>query len=297
MASDNTPEADGIAVEPEHSKGPIDEDDGHSPFPIVGIGASAGGLEAFQNLLAKLPTDTGMAFVLVQHLNPHHESRLTDLLSRSTAMPVLEAAHDMVLQCDHVYIIPPNTNLAIAQGHFHITPRGEGRGPHLPVDYLFRSMAEDQKARAIGVVLSGTGSDGTQGLCEIKAVGGITFAEDEKSARYTGMPMSAAGSGCVDFILPPDEIARRLTQIGKHPYLLPEAVPALVQKEPDAESHYRKILSRVRSVTGVDFNMYRDTTIKRRIMRRMAVHTQQSIEDYAARIDADESSKPCTAIC
>ncbi len=289
MASDNTPEADGIPVEPEHSKGTIDDGDGHSPFPIVGIGASAGGLEAFQNLLANLPADTGMAFVLVQHLNPHHESRLTELLSRSTAMPVLEAAHEMMLRRDQVYIIPPNANLAIAQGHFHITPRGDGRGPHLPVDYLFRSMAEDQKARAVGVVLSGTGSDGTQGLCEIKAVGGITFVQDEKSARYSGMPLSATGSGCVDFILPPDQIAQRLVEIGKHPYLLPRAVSPAAPKEPDAESHYRKILFRVRAVTGVDFNMYRDTTIKRRIMRRMALHTQESIADYAARIDADES--------
>ena len=201
-------------------------------------------------------------------------------------MSVLEVIHDMPISRNYVYIIPPNTNLAIAHGRFHLTPRGEGRGPHLPVDYLFRSMAEDQQARAIGVVLSGTGSDGTQGLCEIKAVGGITFAQDEKSARYSGMPMSAAGSGCADFVLPPDEIARRLARIGDHPYLTPEAA---FDENQDAEVLHRKILSRVRAVTGVDFSLYRDTTIKRRIMRRMALHMQRAIADYAQRLETDES--------
>ncbi len=289
MSPENTPEADGIATPPEHSKGAIDEDDGHSPFPIVGIGASAGGLEAFRELLANLPADTGMAFVLVQHLNPHQESRLTELLSRATAMPVLEASQDLALERDHVYMIPPNSNLAVAHGHFHITPRSDGRGPHLPVDYLFRSLAEDQKAGAVGVVLSGTGADGTQGLSEIRAVGGIAFAQDEKSARFAGMPMSAAANGCADVILPPAQIAERLAQIGKHPYLVRETAPAERLRSPVVETEFKKILSRVRAVTGVDFSLYRDTTIKRRIMRRMALHIQESIESYARRIDADDS--------
>ena len=159
MAAANTPESDDVSVLPDHSNGSIDDEDGHSPFPIVGIGASAGGFDAFQQLLTNLPAQTGMAFVLVQHLNPRHESRLNELLSRSTSMPVLEASDQTSLQPDHVYVIPPNSNLAIARGVFQITPRGQERGPHLPVDYLFRSLAEDQKARAIGVVLSGTGSE------------------------------------------------------------------------------------------------------------------------------------------
>ena len=145
MAPENTPEAAGVPTAPEHSKGAIDEEDGHSPFPIVGIGASAGGLEAFRDLLAKLPADTGMAFVLVQHLDPHQESRLTELLSRATAMPVLEASHGLALERDHVYVIPPNSNLAVAHGHFHMTPRSDGRGPHLPVDYLFRRLRRIRK--------------------------------------------------------------------------------------------------------------------------------------------------------
>ena len=170
-----------------------------------------------------------------------------------------------------------------------ITSRGEGRGPHLPIDYLFRSLAEEQKAQAIGVVLSGTGSDGTQGLCEIKAVGGITFAQDEKSARFAGMPLSAAANGCADVILPPGEIAQRLAQIGKHPYLVREAGPVPHSDEPVIETEYQRILSRVRAIAGVDFSLYRDTTIKRRIMRRMALHSQQSIESYARRIAEDDA--------
>src|SRR5262249_3338214 len=149
--------------------------------------------------------------------------------------------------------------------------RGEGRGPHLPIDYLFRSLAEDQQARAIAVVLSGTGSDGTLGLCEIKAVGGITFPQDEKSATHNGMPGSAIDSGCVDFVLPPDQIARRLATLGAHPYLAP--TPAPLEPEPTAEQSYAKILATIRAVNGVDFSLYRDTTIKRRIMRRMALHS------------------------
>jgi two-component system CheB/CheR fusion protein len=288
MASANSPEGEDAPVLPIHSKGAVDNEDGHSPFPVVGIGASAGGFEAFQQLLAALPNDTGMAFVFVQHLNPRHESRLSDLLSRSTSMKVLEATDKLAIEPNHVYIIPPNSNLAIAAGHLQVSPRGDERGPHLPVDYLFRSLAEDQKARAIGVVLSGTGSDGTQGLCEIKAVGGITFAQDDTSARYGGMPLSAANSGGADIILPPEQIADRLAKIREHPYLVPEKTPVAEKIEEDADAQYRRILSRVRAVTGVDFSLYRDTTIKRRIMRRMALRIQHSTEQYARQLEHDE---------
>src|SRR5262245_17588936 len=159
MSSDGSVEAEAkrVPLAEEHDRGPIANENGHSPFPVVGIGASAGGLEAFSQVLATVPADTGMAFVLVQHLDPRHESRLSDLLAKTTTMPVLEGAHGLKLRANHVYVIPPNANLAIAQGLLHLTPRAEGRGPHLPVDYLFRSLAEDQKARAIAVVLSGTG--------------------------------------------------------------------------------------------------------------------------------------------
>src|SRR5262249_8538175 len=224
-----------------------EERDGHSPFPIVGVGASAGGLEAFSQLLEHLPEKTGMAFVLVQHLDPAHESKLSHLLAKTTKMSVEEATHGVAIEPNRVYIIPPNSNMALAQGKLHLTPRNSSRGPHLPVDYLFRSLAEDQQARAIAVVLSGTGSDGTLGLCEIKAVGGITFAKDEKSAKQTGMPHSAIDSGCVDFVLRPEDIAKRLAEIGTHPYLAPVPTTKILLEEGDGEAQFKKILSAIRN--------------------------------------------------
>ena len=279
------PEPQAASAEQEKPLGPVDARTGHSSFPIVGIGASAGGLDALTQLLQHLRPDTGMAFVLVQHLDPRHESRLTDLLARATSMPVTEASHGLDIQPDHVYVIPPNANLAVSRGVLHVTPRKEGRGPHLPVDFLFRTLAEDEQIRSIGVVLSGTGSDGTLGLCEIKAIGGITFAQDEKTAGYSGMPHSAIDSGCVDFVLPPAQIAQRLGEIGEHPYLAPDPTRPLTG--PTAEESYQRTLAVVQTVTGVDFRLYRDTTIKRRIMRRMALHGQRSIGEYVARLKED----------
>src|SRR5262249_17945894 len=197
------------------------------------------------------------------HLDPRHESRLTDLLAKATRMPVLEAAHGLAVRPNHVYVIPPNANLALALGILHITPRGEGRAPHLPVDYLFRSLAEDQRAKAIGVVLSGTGSDGTLGLCEIKAVGGIAFAQEELSAKHPGMPNSAIDSGCVDFVLPPEQIAQRLAEIGGHPDHAPAHPPVRDAEEGGADPPYKQIMAAARALTGVCFTLYSDTTCTR----------------------------------
>jgi two-component system CheB/CheR fusion protein len=276
--------------EPKPPELPADPDKrvGNSQFPIVGIGASAGGLEAISQLLGALPNDTGMAFVVVQHLDPRQPSRLPELLSRTTTMPVHEAAHGLRIQPDRVYVITPNVSLGLAQGILHLTPRGDGRGPHLPVDYLLRSIAVDQAAGSIAVVLSGTGSDGTQGVCEIKAVGGITFAQDLESAGHAGMPKSAVDSGCVDFVLPPREIAQQLAEIRRHPYLT-EVVNTAAGIEPSEQSSYQKVLTAVRARTGVDFTSYRDTTIRRRIMRRMALHSVASTADYAERLRGDQS--------
>ena len=283
LSNSNDPES-AYPVPEMHDKGAVtDADNGNGSFPVVGIGASAGGLEAYQQLLRHLPDDTGMAFVLIQHLDPHHESRLVDLLARSTTMPVSEAAQGHKVDPNHVYIIPPNANLAIVEGKLQLSPRTATRGLHLPIDFFFRSLAEDQKTYAVGVILSGTGSDGAQGVCEIKAMGGITFAQDERSAKFTGMPHSAAESGCADLILEPEEIARRLAQMRTHPYLIAQQTAPIVGE--DGESQYRKILTQVRDVTGIDFSLYRDTTIKRRIMRRMALNTYQSLGDYIPRLE------------
>jgi two-component system, chemotaxis family, CheB/CheR fusion protein len=258
-------------------------------FPVVGVGASAGGLEAFSQLLAHLPDDTGMAFVLVQHLDPKHASKLSDLLAKSTRMPVLNAAHGLKVQPGRVYVIPPNTTLSIAEGVLRLEPRGEVRGPHLPIDHFFKSLAEDRQTGAIGVILSGTGTDGTLGLEEIKAFGGITFAQDEQTAKHAGMPQSAIRSGCIDLVLSPPEIAGELARIGRHPYVAPaqtEERSAEVAAEKDL---FKKILALLHSAHGVDFSAYRDTTLKRRITRRMVLHTKDSLADYAAQLERERA--------
>src|ERR1039458_4621062 len=191
-----------------------------STFPVVGVGASAGGLEAFTELLRYLPLETGMAFVLVQHLAPQHESMLTQVLSRATRLPVAEVTDGMEVKPDHVYVIPPNTCMATVGGTLRLTPRKPRSGQQLPIDFFLTSLAEDRKDQAIGVILSGSAYDGTLGLKAIKAEGGFTFAQDE-TAKYDSMPKSAIAAGYVDIILPPQEIAKELARIGRHPYLTP----------------------------------------------------------------------------
>jgi two-component system CheB/CheR fusion protein len=186
-------------------------------FLVVGVGASAGGLEAFTELLKHLPVDTGMAFVLVQHLDPVHESSLAQILGRATAMPVREVTQKLPVQPNHVYVIPPNVFMTIERGVLLLRPRqAQSRSPHLSINAFFESLAIDQHERAIGVVLSGTASDGTLGLEAIKAEGGITFAQD-KSAKYDSMPHNAVAAGYVDFVLSPENIARELARIASHP--------------------------------------------------------------------------------
>ena len=209
----------GRKVELEATPHPAELSLPEKPQPIVGVGASAGGFEAFRQLLTALPSDTGLALVLVQHLDPGHESLLAKLLSKATAMPVAEVEEGMPVEPNHVYVIPPNKTMGIRNGTLHLMARGEPAAKHLPIDYFLASLAEDRGNRAIGVILSGTASDGTMGLKAIKTEGGITFAQDLKSAKYDGMPRSAIAAGCVDFVLPPEGIARELARIGRHPYL------------------------------------------------------------------------------
>jgi two-component system CheB/CheR fusion protein len=170
---------------------------------VVAIGASAGGVEALTDLMNYLPVDTGMAFVLVQHLDPKHHSILTELLSRKTAMSVTEVSDGVHTKPNHVYVIPPNTTMSISGHTLHLAPREESHGLHMPVDHFMRALAEQKGNRAIGVILSGSGSDGTLGMAEIQAHGGVTLAQDEESAKYDGMPRSAVIAGCVDYVLPP----------------------------------------------------------------------------------------------
>ncbi|MDN5872750.1 MAG: chemotaxis protein CheR, partial [Nitrococcus sp.] len=288
--------------------------DAGKAFPIVGIGASAGGLEAITELLKHLPADTGMAFVLVQHLDPQHESALTEILSRATALPVCEITDERRVEADHVYVITPNTSLGIAEGVLNIQPRPQTRVPHRPIDAFFEALAQDQRERAIGVVLSGTATDGTLGLEAIKGEGGITFAQDD-SARYDSMPRSAVAAGCVDFVLPPQRIAQELAQIARHPYIAgqpakvstageggaasataheddPTPLPSGAEETPPTGAKrlrakrtreadgYRKILRLLHDHSRVDFSLYRSSTIQRRITRRLVLNKQTTLEGY-----------------
>src|SRR5262249_45146282 len=172
-------------------------------FAIVAIGASAGGIEAVGELLKNLPAKTGMGFVLVQHQDPKHQSMLTDLLSKQTEMTVAEIKVGMKVERDHIYVIPPNTSLTIKDHTLQLRPREESRGVHMPIDQFMRSLAEENGNRSIGVVLSGSGTDGTLGMAEIQAEGGVTFAQDDETAKYNSMPRSAVAAGYVDYVLPP----------------------------------------------------------------------------------------------
>src|SRR6266511_3195445 len=194
------------------------------PFPVVCIGASAGGLEAFTQLLSALPTDTGMAFVLVSHLSPSHTSHLAEILSRATRMPVTEVKDEPRVQPNCVYVMPPDSHMTIVQGSLKLVPRHKVEGRHHPIDLFLESLALDQKHKSVAVILSGTGSDGTLGMDEIKAAGGITFAQEE-SAAYEGMPRSAMMAGTVDFRLSPADIARELGNIARHAYVGTDGPP------------------------------------------------------------------------
>src|SRR5213080_1337326 len=264
---------------------PLDSSSGDSsPLPdrksdllIAAVGASAGGIEAFTELISNLATDTGMAFVLVQHLAPEHHSMLTELLSKKTAMHVKEVTNGMTVEPNHVYVIPPNATMSISNHTLQLAPRGEGRGLHMSIDHFMRALAEGQGNHAIGVLLSGSGTDGTAGLGEIQAHGGVTFAQDEQSAKYDSMPGSAVAAGCVDYVLPPKAIARELTRIARHPYLVRDQGPELAPAE---NTGLNLVFNLLRKSTGVDFTHYRQTTIVRRIRRRMVVHKIEKIDEY-----------------
>jgi two-component system, chemotaxis family, CheB/CheR fusion protein len=248
-------------------------------FLVVAIGASAGGIEAFTELIRGLPTDTGMAFVLIQHLDPTHHSILTELVSKETGMRVREVADGMPLQPNHVYVIPPNATMSIAGRVLRIAPREETRGLHMSIDRFMRSLAGEEGNRAIGVILSGSGSDGTLGMAEIQAQGGVTFAQEPTSAKYDGMPRSAIASGCVDYTLPPKAIARELARIAHHPYVAGPA-PDGSAYSANESAGLNTIFQLLRRSTGVDFTHYRKTTILRRIQRRMVVHKIDKLDEY-----------------
>ncbi len=259
-----------------------------SQFPIVGVGASAGGLEAFTQLFKNLPAKPGMAFVLIQHLAPAHESMLTALLSKSVTMPVKEVKDGTTVEPNYVYVIPPDSEMIIFQGVLHLTPREEVRGQHMPVDSFLRSLAQDSGNNAMAVILSGSGSDGSNGIRAIKGDGGIVFAQDE-TAKYDGMPKSAIDTGCVDFVLPPDKIAAELLRIRLHPYLAAVQHGGPVQSIPAEENDLNNIFIMLRSAKGVDFASYKRSTIMRRVNRRMLLQKIEGMEKYVAYLKENPS--------
>ncbi|BCL36232.1 chemotaxis protein CheB [Nostoc sp. MS1] len=249
-------------------------------FPIVGIGASAGGLEAFTQLLSHLPPDTGMGFVLIQHLSPDQKSILAEILANTTQMPVEQAQHEMVVEPNHVYVIPPNALMTISGGKLQLSPRPKIRGQVMSVDTFFFSLAEDQGNQAIAIILSGGDSDGARGLEAIKEAGGITFAQCQETAQVSSMTNTAVASGQVDFVLTPQEIAQELTKLSHHPYVNgtnPEKSAKIIPSAGDALS---TIFSLLKAATGVNFHQYKETTLKRRILRRMTLYKLERLEDY-----------------
>ena len=257
-------------------------------FPIVGVGASAGGLEAFTQLFRNLPAKPGIAFVLIQHLAPAHESMLTELLSKVTVMSVREVKDGMAVEPDNVYVIPPDSEMVIFQGVLHLTPREKTRGQYMPVDSFLRSLAQDRRNNAIAVIMSGSGSDGSNGIRAIKGDGGIVFAQDE-TAKYDGMPKSAIDTGCVDFVLPPDKIAVELLRIKRHPYLAEIRHGEPAQIIPAQENDLNKIFIMLRSAKGVDFTSYKRSTIMRRVNRRMLLQKIEGTEEYIAYLKENPS--------
>ena len=255
------------------------------PSNIVGIGASAGGLEACERFLANMPLNTGMAFILVVHLDPTHASIMPELLQKSTKMKVLQVKDGMKVQPDSLYVIPPNKDLGILNGTLQLIDPSEAPGHRMPIDYFLRTLAEDQKERAICIILSGMGTDGTLGLRAIKGELGMVMTQEPRTAKYTGMPQSAIVTGLVDYLLPPEKMADELIRYVKRAnHKLAPRIPALESKTAD---QFQKIFILLRSHTGHDFSSYKPTTIRRRIERRMNVHQIETLPNYVRYLQAN----------
>lgn len=246
-------------------------------FPIVGIGASAGGLEALEAFLSNMPPASGMAFVVIQHLDPTHKGILVELLQRATPMPVTQAVDRVRVEPNCVYVIPPNKDLSILHGSLYLLDPFAPRGLRLPIDFFFRALADDRQEQSIGVILSGMGSDGTLGLRAIKEKAGAVFVQEPTSAKFDGMPTSAIESGLVDVVAAVEELPGRIVTYLQHlPLLADTAIP----DAPFTQSAFEKVVILLRSKTGHDFSLYKKTTIYRRIERRMGLHQIDRIATY-----------------
>src|SRR5215203_297031 len=250
-------------------------------FPIVAIGASAGGIEAVIELLKNLPDNTGMSFIYIQHLDPKFDSKLDEILGRATKMPVLEAREKMRIKPDHLYLIPPNREMTMLDGSLRLSLRPARPSTHLPINNFFNSLAENYKETSIGILLSGNGSDGTLGLKAIKTAGGITFAQDS-SAKFGAMPKNAVSEEAVDLVLSPKRMAEELTKLASQQGVYYSMLHKLEEEQiSDFDEKLQTILKLVHRLTGVDFSHYKISTIKRRIVRRMILHKQETLAQYS----------------
>lgn len=246
--------------------------------PVVGIGASAGGLETLETFFSRMPPDTDLAFVVIQHLSPQHKSVMASLLAKHTRMPVQQIENDIALEPGHIYLNPPDKNVAVFNRRLHLLEPVPTGGINMPIDFFFRSLSEDQGENAICIILSGTASDGTLGLKAVKGAGGMAMVQDPDTAKYGGMPRSAIGSGLVDFILPVEKMPEKLIRYATHPFL---DVPGKIKtKETIDQQALRTIFLLIRRETGHDFSQYKQKTIGRRIERRLAIHQINTIADY-----------------
>ncbi|NVO18494.1 MAG: PAS domain-containing protein [Bacteroidetes bacterium] len=254
-----------------HESSPID-------FPVVGIGASAGGLEALQEFFKSMPEDPGVAFIIVQHLSPDYKSLMDELLARHTKMVIHRVEDGMMVEENHIYLIPPRMNMTIFHGKLLLTEQAPGRSLNLPIDIFLRSLAKDQEKNAIGIILSGTGSDGTLGIRAIKEFGGIAMVQDDQSAKFDGMPRSSISTGMVDLILPPAKLADELVNYVKHPLIRKtEQIEHQINKD---ENQLSKVISILRDHRGVDFSNYKEATIIRRLEKRISINRFDQIDDY-----------------
>ena len=246
-------------------------------FPIVALGASAGGLEALEVFFKKMPADSGLAFVVIQHLDPKHEDMLAELLQRDTSMPVCRIHDGMAVEPNRVYVIPPNRDLSILHGVLYLLEHPATSGPRLPIDFFFRSLAEDWRERSVGVMLSGMGTDGTAGLRAIKEHCGAVFVQDPKSAKFDSMVRSVIHEGLADVIAPVEELPARILEYARH-----ASVPGPAAQDADAgdASGMEKVLILLRRQTGHDFSLYKRSTLWRRIERRMNLHHLSAVCDY-----------------
>ena len=248
------------------------------PFPVVCIGASAGGLEALQEFFRHMPAHPGAAFVVIQHLSPDYKSLMDELLARCTPMVIHRVEDGMRVSRDHIYLIPPRKNMTILHGKLLLSDHAPGKVLNLPIDIFLRSLARDQEKNAIGIILSGTGSDGTLGIRAIKESGGIAMAQDDRSAKFDGMPRSTIATGIVDFILPPAQLADELVNYIKHPFISKgQQIEQIIGQN---DSYLSKIVSILRDAKGVDFSEYKPNTIIRRLEKRISINRFSRVEEY-----------------